>query len=107
MRYDSTLITRSLQMYFSGMSVRDVADCYEQEEIEISYQTIYNWIEKYSKLTHDYLKGIVSRVSETWRTDEILYVSTSTPKSTKIVGRYRRKTCSLLTICEEKGKEFR
>ena len=71
MRYDSTLITRALQMYFSGMSVRDIADCFEQEEIEISYRAVYGWIEKYSKMTHDYLKGIVPRVSETWRTDEI------------------------------------
>ena len=71
MRYDSVLITRSLQMYFSGMSVRDIADCYEQEEIKVSYQTVYNWIEKYSKMVADYVKGIVPRVSETWRTDEI------------------------------------
>ncbi len=71
MRYDSVLITRSLQMYFSGMSVRDVADCYEQEEIDVSYQTVYNWIKKYSQMIGDYVKGIVPRVSETWRTDEI------------------------------------
>lgn len=71
MRYDSVLITRALQMYFSGMSVRDIADCFEQEEIDVSYQTIYNWVEKYSKMVADYVKGIVPRVSETWRTDEI------------------------------------
>ena len=71
MRYDPVLITRALQMYFSGMSVRDVADCLEQEEVEVSHQTIYNWVEKYSKMVADYVKGIVPRVSETWRTDEI------------------------------------
>ncbi len=71
MRYDSIIITRALQMYYSGMSVRDIADCFEQEEIEISYRAVYGWIEKYSKMTSNYLKGIVPRVSETWRTDEI------------------------------------
>lgn len=29
MRYDPILITRALQMYYSGMSVRDIADCFE------------------------------------------------------------------------------
>ena len=71
MRYDSVLITRALQMYFSGMSVRDIADCFEQEEIKISYRAVYDWIDKYSQMVADYVKGIVPRVSETWRTDEI------------------------------------
>ena len=71
MRSKDVLITRALQMYYSGMSVRDVADCFEQEDIKVSHMTIYRWVEKYSKMTHDYLKGIVPRVSETWRTDEI------------------------------------
>ena len=71
MRYKPVLITRSLQMYYSGMSVRDIADCFEQEEIEVSYRAVYDWIKKYSKMTNNYLKGIVPRVSETWRTDEI------------------------------------
>ena len=71
MRSNDTIITRSLQMYYSGMSVRDIADCLEQEDIKVSHMTIYRWIEKYSRMTSDYLKGIVPRVSETWRTDEI------------------------------------
>ncbi len=71
MRYSNTVITRALQMYFSGMSVRDIADCFEQEEIKVSYRAVYGWIEKYSKTVADYVKGIVPRVSETWRTDEI------------------------------------
>ena len=71
MRYNPTLITRTLQMYYAGMSVRDIADCFEQEEIDVNYSNVYRWIDKYSKMTNNYLKGIVPRVSETWRTDEI------------------------------------
>ncbi len=71
MRYDPVLITRALQMYFSGMSIRDIADCFEQEEIKVSYRAVYDWIDKYSQMVTDYVKGIVPRVSETWRTDEI------------------------------------
>jgi len=71
MKSKDVLITRALQMYYSGMSVRDVADCFEQEDVKVSHMTIYRWIEKYSKMTSNYVKGIVPRVSETWRTDEI------------------------------------
>ena len=65
MRYSNIIITSSLQMYYAGMSVRDVADCLEQEDVKVSHMTIYRWIEKYSRMTSDYLKGIVPRVSET------------------------------------------
>lgn len=71
MRYDSILITRALQIYFSGMSVRDVVDCFEQEEIDVFYQSVYNWIKKYPKMISNYVKGIIPRISEIWRIDEI------------------------------------
>jgi putative transposase len=71
MRYESVIITRALQMYYSGMSVRDVADCFEQEEIDVSYRTIYNWICKYSTMVSTYLNGIVPRVGDWFRADEV------------------------------------
>ena len=71
MRSKDVLITRALQMYYAGMSVRDVADCLEQEGVKVSYRSIYNWVEKYSRMTAGYAKGIAPRVSEKWRTDEI------------------------------------
>ena len=49
MRSDDVIITRTLQMYYAGMSVRDIADCFEQEDITVTYRTIYNWVAKYSK----------------------------------------------------------
>ena len=71
MRSKDALITRALQMYYSGMSSRDVADCFEQEGVKVSHMTVYRWVEKYSRMTNRYVRGIVPRVSETWRTDEI------------------------------------
>ena len=71
MRYDSTIITRALMMYYKGMSVRDIADCFEQEEIEVSYRAVYGWIEKYSTMVSSYLNGIVPRVGDWFRADEV------------------------------------
>lgn len=71
MRYGPTYITRSLQMYFTGMSVRDIADQLEQEGIDVSYRTVYNWVAKYSRMTSEYLNGIVPKVSDWFRFDEV------------------------------------
>ncbi len=71
MRYNDVIITRALQMYYSGMSVRKIADCFEQEEIEVSYRTIYDWLCKYSTMVSIYLNGIVPRVGDWFRADEV------------------------------------
>ena len=71
MRSKDYIITRSLDMYYKGMSVRDIADNLEQEEIEVSHMTIYRWIDRYSKLTSAYLNGIVPRVGNWFRADEV------------------------------------
>ena len=71
MRYTDTIITGALQMYFSGMSVRKIADHYDMLDIKVSYQTVYNWIVKYSKIISKYLKGITPRLSNWFRADEV------------------------------------
>ena len=71
MRYDDVIITRALQMYYSKMSVRRIADCLEQEDIDVSYRGIYGWVEKYSKMTSKYLNGITPRVGNWFRADEV------------------------------------
>ena len=71
MRYDDTIITGALQMYFSGMSVRKIADHYDILGIDVCYTTIYRWIEKYSKTISEYLKGVTPRLSTWFRADEV------------------------------------
>ena len=63
MRSRDVIITRTLQMYYTGMSVRDIAGCFEQEDITATYRTIYNWVAKYSKITSDYLNEIIPRTN--------------------------------------------
>ena len=71
MRSQDYIITRALQMYFTGMSVRDIADCFEQEEIDVTYRSIYNWIDKYARMTTEYINEIVPRVGSWFRADEV------------------------------------
>ena len=72
-RVEPSTITGAMQMYFTGMSVRDIANHYEMMGIKISHMAVYNWISKYSKMVEKYLKEIIPRTSNrTWiRADEV------------------------------------
>ena len=60
-------------MYFTGMSVRDIANHYEMIGIKINASSVYRWIAKYSKMVKKYLNEIIPRtVDRTWvRADEV------------------------------------
>ncbi len=71
-QFDENTITGALQLYYSGMSVRRIADHYEMMGIDVSFKTIYNWVAKYSKMTSVYLNGIVPRTNGLmFRADEV------------------------------------
>jgi transposase-like protein len=39
--------------------------------MQVSHQTVYNWIEKYTALMQKYLDKITPQVGDTWRADEL------------------------------------
>ncbi|HMK94662.1 MAG TPA: IS6 family transposase [Candidatus Limnocylindrales bacterium] len=73
MKHNPQAITTAMQLYFSGESLRNTVEALKLLGIEVSHQTIYNWIKKYIGLMQNYLKNMKPNVSETWRADE-LYV---------------------------------
>ena len=70
-QFDENTICGALQMYYSGMSVRDIENHYEMLGIDVDHSTIYTWISKYSKMVSTYLNGIVPRVGDWFRADEV------------------------------------
>ena len=58
-------------MHYSGMSTRDISNHYEMMGIEVSDVTVYKWICKYSTMVSTYLNGIVPRVGDWFRADEV------------------------------------
>lgn len=71
MKHNPQGITTAMQLYFSGESLRSTARSLKLLGMEVSHQTIYNWIEKYTGLMDRYLEKIVPKVSTAWRTDEL------------------------------------
>jgi transposase-like protein len=64
-------ITTAMQLYFSGESLRNTARSLCLLGVQVSHQTVYNWIEKYTALMAKYLDKITPQVSDTWRADEL------------------------------------
>jgi transposase-like protein len=71
MKHNPQAITTAMQMYFSGESLRNTAKTLRLIGAQVSYQTVWNWIEKYMALMEKYLDKITPNVSDTWRADEL------------------------------------
>ena len=71
MKHNPQGITTAMQLYFSGESLRNVAKSLKLLGVQVSHQTVYNWIEKYTALMGKYLDRITPQVSDTWRADEL------------------------------------
>jgi transposase-like protein len=71
MKHNPQGITTAMQLYFSGESLRNVARSLKLIGVEVSYQTVWNWIQKYTILMEKYLEKITPQVSDTGRADEL------------------------------------
>lgn len=71
MRATPQAITSAMQLYFTGESLRSVQKFIRLQGVEVSHQTIYNWIQKYTKLMKEYLDKITPQVGDAWRADEV------------------------------------
>ena len=65
------VVTSALQLYFTGESLRKVQKFLRLQGINVSHQTVYNWIRKYTDLMQKYLDRITPQVSPVWRADEL------------------------------------
>jgi transposase-like protein len=62
-----------MQLYFVGESLRNTSHSLKLIGMEVTHQTVFNWIKKYTILMQTYLNRITPNVGGAWRTDE-LYV---------------------------------
>jgi transposase-like protein len=65
------VVTCALQLYFTGESLRNVQRMLRLQGVNVSHQTVYNWIKRYVALMEKYLDKITPQVSPVWRADEL------------------------------------
>lgn len=71
MKHNPQGITTAIQLYFSGESLRSTSHSLKLIGMEVTHQTVYNWIKKYTKLMETYLNRIIPKVGDAWRADEL------------------------------------
>jgi putative transposase len=76
MKHDARGVTMALQLYFSGESLRSTARSLNMIGMNVSHQTVHDWITKYVSLMEKAVDRIVPQVSDKWRADE-MYVKFS------------------------------
>lgn len=83
-KFAPELITLTLDLYFSGLSLRKVARSVgDHFNVKIGVTTIYDWIQRYVPQISAYVKTLTPELSNTWHADE-LFVKMKGGKSTKI-----------------------
>ena len=70
-RSEPEKIALALDLYFRGVSLRQVADHFRQVHgLKLSPMTVYRWIVRYSKLAAEWMDAQGAHVGERWHVDE-------------------------------------
>ncbi|MGD1837370.1 MAG: IS1/IS1595 family N-terminal zinc-binding domain-containing protein, partial [Nitrososphaeraceae archaeon] len=72
-KFSPELITLTLDLYFSGLSLRKVArNVSDHFDMDLNYSTIYGWIQKYIPQISEYVNSLIpTNLSNTWDVDEL------------------------------------
>jgi transposase-like protein/predicted nucleic acid-binding Zn finger protein len=70
---DPKIITESLNLYLSGMSLRNIARHIKiTHNRKITHASIYNWFRKYLTIIKEYVDSITPQSSNVWSLDEMM-----------------------------------
>lgn len=64
-------ITTAVDLLFSGLSSRKVANSLKKAGLTVSHRTVQNWAKEYAELMERFAENIMPQVGEHWRTDEV------------------------------------
>jgi len=71
-QFTPELITLTLDLYFSGLSLRKVArNVSDHLNIDVGYTTIYSWIHRYVPMIAEYVNALTPELSKEWHADEL------------------------------------
>lgn len=73
LKADAKAVTLALDLYFKGVSLRQITDTLEQFfDVEVSHVTVYNWLRRYVDMLNQYAATLTPQVGEAkWHADEM------------------------------------
>jgi len=73
MKYNPKIIALTLDLYFKGVSLRKISHHLKEfYDLDISYKSVYNWIEKYVGIMNHYVNEIQPDIGDVWHGDEMM-----------------------------------
>ena len=71
MKHSPEIITKTLDLYFKGLSQRKIVDHFKQfDKVTVTQPTILVWIKKYLKILSKYAEKYKADVGNIWHSDE-------------------------------------
>lgn len=71
-RFHSDIISRAIWMYYRfNLSFRDVEDLMAERGIDVSYETIRQWVDKFGRTFAKRIKARSEKPSSVWHLDEV------------------------------------
>jgi transposase-like protein len=71
-KYSPETITLTLDLYFSGLSVRKITRTLNDHfDMTLAKSTVYHWIETFVPRISKYVNSLVPQLSDTWQADEL------------------------------------
>ncbi len=84
MKFDAETVTKCLDLYFKGASLRAISDHMMQfHDTSICYSTITHWIRKYIEVISNYVSTLEPSVSGMWHADEMMISVKDTDNESK------------------------
>lgn len=71
-RYTTETIALTLDLYFSGMSLRKITRTLNDHfDLTIGATTVYDWIQRFVPQISEYVNSLSPQLSDTWQADEL------------------------------------
>src|SRR5487761_1680701 len=71
-KYSPETVSLTLDLYFSGMSLRKIARTLNDHyNLNLGSASIYRWIQRYIPLISEYVNSLSPQLSDTWHADEL------------------------------------
>jgi transposase-like protein len=103
-QYSPETITLTLDLYFSGLSLRKITRTLNDHfDLSLGKSTVYRWIENFVPRISEYVNSLSPRLSDTWHADE-LFVKMKDGQTIRSRGNTQTNMAYLWNVMDRKTR---
>jgi putative transposase len=102
-RYTPEVVSLTLDLYFSGTSLRKTARILNDHfDMNLGNATVFRWIQKFIPMISEYAQSLTPQLSDTWQADELFVKMKGGVKDTQ----YKQKNMAFLWNVMDRKTRF-